>query len=86
MDRSGNIDRSFLPQHKIDDHRDLPDKHRGEHEQAPEERAPEFPDTRRALAWDDRRGRGRVGGYFEGIHQLAFKFCVMPGACATLSG
>src|ERR1700733_4797815 len=73
MDRGGDIDRSILPQDKIGDDSDLPDKHRGEDEQAPKKSAPEFPDARWALAWDHRHRRGRFCGYYAGIHQLAFK-------------
>ena len=55
MDRGGNIDRPFPPQHEPGHDRDLSDKHRGEDEQAPQRGAPEFPDAGRPPGGNDRQ-------------------------------
>jgi len=72
-DRGGHVDRPLPPQHEPGHHSDLSDKHHGEDEQAPQRRAPEFPDTRWARGGINRRERGRTFG-IEDVHQFAFKF------------
>src|ERR1700759_5318746 len=74
MDRAGHIERPLPPPHEPAHDRDLSGKHRGEGEQAPQRRAPEFPDPGRAWGGNDWSGRGGSCGTFEGIHQSAFRF------------
>ena len=69
MDRGGHVERTALPQHQKGDDGDLADKHAAEDEQAPQRRAPEFPDAGWALGGRERHGR--IFGS-ESIHQLAF--------------
>ena len=69
-DRLGDVERTALPQHKVDDDRELAEEHRGEDEQAPQRRAPEFPDVRRPVGNRGRDFNGTCGS--KGIHQMAF--------------
>src|SRR5437588_10606510 len=81
MDRLGDIERSALPEHKVDDDRDLAEEHPDKDEQAPQRSAPEFPDARRPLIGN--RGRScnsTCGG--KGIHQFAFSLSSCPAMTA----